>query len=356
MADVTWGAGLIILKQQGGFGVIEPAVRDADGPITEAEGAVLGLATGTGESGITVPTHVREALEKPDVPGTFTRTPNAFVRSSANGLQIEFDLKGNGDVYDGAAVTGEAKPPPGVDAIFEAAGLEGSNVLQTYKYVPSDTTTYATVRLFLGNATEGLAYTYQDCVVETLTLPNEGGEGTPVTASITIGSIFEVVTLSLPSFNYGNQATTPPPINQLSEFTWGTERCHQTFEVSIANTVEEFSCSNAANGKRLDQSDRTIGFDGSVMVESTNTIYEWQQLIGTPSASATWAFGPGADAPNPDAPATDNLDIFNRVNYSCNNLVVENLSYDRAGSKMTAEVDGRCSAISGGGEFTLLFE
>jgi hypothetical protein len=368
MADVGWGAGICILPQSevvtgdGGFGNPNSTIQAAGdgGSVTEADGAVLGVGDqGTGNSGITIPNHVREVLDRPDVPGSFTRTPNAFIRSVGEGLQIIFDLKGNGEVVQaGGPTLGEAKPALGIDAILQAAGLEGSNEgTGPYKYKPRSNTQYASVRLFMGEqGGNGLAYTYQDCIVETLAIPNEGGEATVITASISIGSIIDTVELGLPSFDYGTQATLSPPTNQLADFTYGTARCHQTFGVTITNTIEEFSCSNAANGKRLDQSERSIDFAGSIMMESTNTDFEWTELIGNPTTSITWQYGAGDPHPNRDGAATSENDVYNRIAYSCGGAQLDSVNYDRAGSKTTVEVEGHCTSIVAGGEFTLQYE
>jgi hypothetical protein len=277
-------------------------------------------------------------------------------------LQIAFDLKGNGQNWVTGA-SGEADLDPGIDAIYRGAGLEptsaGGGGLASVAYTPASQPEYLTIKLFTGDATDGMAYVYQDCLVDTLTFPQEGGESTVVTASITIGSILDPVAVALPVFSYGNQATLSPPICQQAAFTYSDlaadTRCFQTWETAIANTVEEFSCSNATNGKRLDQSERTISCAGSVMVDQASTLFEWEQLVQldpTALAAATWSYG--ADAP------TTTPEVFNRVAFDCTALQMDSFSYDRAGSKTTAEVETHCvdnaATPTGGDEFTLTFE
>jgi len=121
-------------------------------------------------------------------------------------------------------------------------------------------------------------------------------------------------------------------------------------DVTVANSIEDFSCSNAENGLRPDQESRSFDTSGSVMVESADTLFEWDLLVttGTPVlVDATWSYG--------NAVATNDDDVFNRVSYDCKTVQLDELSYDRAGSKMTAEVSGHCTGTSGGDEFILEF-
>jgi hypothetical protein len=338
--DVRWGAAMCILPQTG-FGVPNTLILAA-GEVAQTvlaiEGPILGVRdAGTGESGITIPTHARQAIERPPLPSSFSEIQNAFERVEVSGLSIAFPLQGNG--VTSAAAAGEAQPLEGIDAVFQAAGLKGASNGTAWEYTASPTTVYASIRIFLGStdgATTGLAYTYLDCLVDTLDIPNVGGESTVVTANFSVGSLLEVQELQFPSpIAYGTQATLSPPTNQDATFIWNTERCHQTFTVNIANTVEEFSCSNAANGKRLDQSDRRISANGSVYSDSTggNIDFEYLELVDTSGslANATWSYG-------------DSSSVRNHVAFECNNLQVDDLSYDKAGSLTTAEVNTHCTA------------
>lgn len=366
MPDLRWGAAIAV-GIQSGFGAINTTIRDL-GPteVTNADGLILGdKDSGTGESGITIPTHTRDAIEYADVPGGFTKIPNGFVRELATGLQIAFPLKGNGALPTGAF--GESVPDPGIDALFQAAGLVGvaGGADDSYTYTPAGALGYVTIKLWLGaNATVGvlgeIAAVYQDCVVDTLTIAQTGGEAAIVTASVTIGSVPSVDNQTFPPLDYGAQATLSPPLVQDAAFTYGKLRCFQELEVSIANSVETFSCSNAANGIRLDLSERTISANGSLMIEDSiaaatpedGILHDHDQLVqldSTQLATATWNYGEGDEAAGG----------FNQVYYDCTALQLNDLTWDRAGSLMTSEIQSHCvdnnASPTVGGEFTLRF-
>ncbi len=139
MADVIFAAGFAIGLQVDAA-TLNATISGLAGALDETDGIVLGVHdAGTGETGITLPNFVREARELADVPSSFTRTANSLIKVNAESLDIAFLLKGNGVTSTPSA--DQAKPFLGIDALFEAGGLNGSTGTNPeYEYYPDPTT------------------------------------------------------------------------------------------------------------------------------------------------------------------------------------------------------------------------
>jgi hypothetical protein len=374
MADVPWGIAFNCgLNGSGGqLGsqnntVIEAATPlGTTGQVLENEGPVLGdYDSGIGNSGITLPTFTRQDQRNPDVPGSFTATASNFERIIADGFEIAFPLKGNGQTASDDP--GEARPDAGlgvndfgVDALIQMAGLTGANSTDTisgWTYDADISAKYGTCKLFIN----GLQYVFLDCVVENLSLPFTGGETTIATATIRPSSILDVLfpsEIDTPTVDYGNQSTLSAPVTQQAGFTWGLRGTsaggYSDMTVEVANSVIEIPDSNQATGVRFGLESREITVNGTLYMDNADEaakLYEWTQLNAQDAGdlvNATWQVG---DLSPNVGPFTE----MNAFAVACNGLQLSDFQYDKLGSAGAATINGRCTSDTAGQEFFLTF-
>jgi len=348
MADQPWAIGIAVFPQAA-FGTPHAATVALAGTVDESEGAVLGAAgNGTGDSGITVPTFTISETPLADVTSSFTRQAGGIGTLLPEGLEIAFQWKGNGDTTTTPAAD-EAMPKAGVDAILQSAGLEGASgpAAPDWDYTPSATPIYLTIKLWVA----GNSFAFQDCILESLSLPFVGGEGSIAVARISIGSVnTQSVVSPLPTFDYGAQATLTPPASKSVAFTWGALRGYGAFTAEIVNEIEQFEDGNQPSGFRIGVSGRSVNGSGNLWMTADGTTeeYEYEALIATvaPTDDMTWTLGTPAGA----------TEVLNAIEMNLNNFRVTSVGYDRAGGNTQAVVDGYCTADAAGEELTIRFE
>ncbi len=352
MADQPWAIGIAVFPQAA-FGTPHAATVSLSGTVSEAEGGLLGAAGfGTGDSGITVPTFTISETPLADVTGSFTRQAGGLGTLLPEGLEIAFQWKGNGDTTSGTPASDEAKPKAGVDAILQSAGLAGATGSggtpePDYDYTPSATPIYLTIKLWVA----GNSFAFQDCILESLSIPFVGGEGSVAVARISIGSVnTQSVVSPLPTFSYGAQATLAPPASKSVAFTWGALRGYGAFTAEIVNAIEQFEDGNQASGFRIGVSGRSINGSGNLWMTADGTTeeYEYEALIAAtaPTDDMTWTLG---------TPASGS-EVLNAIEMNLNNFRATSVSYDRAGSNTQAIVEGYCTGTTAGSELTIRFE
>jgi hypothetical protein len=184
-------------------------------------------------------------------------------------------------------------------------------------------------------------------VADTIEFSQTGGEAPLMISSWRLGSVNQFITEAYPTFDYGPQRTLSPPTVKSAVFTYGTARSFQTLPIVITNDVQEFPASNLSGGIRLDPQGRTITANGSLLMDDADILMEYDELTRTDSsfAGATWDYGDGDSAAGG----------YNQIDFSCTDLLVDSLTYDRAGSLITAEIESHCIGTTAGGEFAITF-
>ncbi len=343
MADQNFAAGFAIGIQVDA-NTLNATIAGLSGALTSSDGIVLGVAdSGTGETGITLPNFARDAVEIADVVGSFTRQPSSFEKVGVDGFDITWLLKGNGAASTPAA--GEAKPLAGIDALIEIAGLDGANgTSPVYEYTPAIGTTYGTIKLWVGD----VAYVFKACVIEKMLFTFLGGDSVKVTSSIRIGSVESVTDgTALPTFDYTTQSSLAAPVLKDAGVDWGPTRGFDKMDLTVNNTLEEFSDSNQATGVRLSQTDRSIEMDAVIYVDDTDTDYEYANLSASaaPTDDAIFQLGDVA------APT----DTINGTKVEFNNPIADNFQPDRRGDLLVSNVVAHATGTAAGNEFMLTF-
>jgi hypothetical protein len=353
MADESFDGIALAIDEQAAFGTINGTIV-ALGNGGSTNGYVLGdRASGDADSGIVFPTISPIVREIAAVGGSFTESADAFVRSLTEGLAITFAIQGNGATATPAA--GEAKPFLGLDAIWESLGLTGANgTSPVYEYTPrsSQSVTYATAKLFVGD----LSFALQDCVVESASLVYTPGNHGLCTANIKVGSIDTFTdTVAFPTVDYTTQASLATPTIEGVNFTWGTghpgspDSGFESLTINITNTIEGFGDSNVADtGIRYAQRRRLITVDGTLYVIAADSSFQYDELISATAPTADLSFQVGDVA--------GGTDTINAYKVEVNNLQGKGIKYARIGQSLAVELSGaKATSTTAGTEFKLTF-
>ena len=333
--------------QTSGFGIINDTIRDLGTTLGVADGIILGdKGSGVGESGITFPNLSTIVREVAQVTSSFTQSADAYLREAAEGLAITFPLQGNG--ASSTPATDEAQPDAGIEAILGAAGLAGASgdVTPDYKFTPSASIEYATVKVWVGD----LSFVFQDCLVDTLAIAFTPGAAALITANIKVGSIPAVPAdgIGALTLTYGTQASLASPVVEGMAFAaFGETRGFEDLTVTITNGIEEFGDSNVATtGIRQSQKDRIITVDGRIYSETDDSLAEHDQLVDTsaPTDGLTMQLGT----------ARTTTGTINAALINVNNLQAKDIKYDRTGTALVVDISGaKATGLTAGSEFML---
>ena len=355
MADETWQIA-IAFGVQTALGTQNATIAALSGTKTEADGFVLGdRESGDANSGIVVPQFIREGRAAADVAGSFSRQASSFDRLSPTGLSITIHLKGNGVTSTPAA--GQAKPDPGIDACLQAAGLVGVNgTSPVYEFTPrigatSPPVRYLTAKLFIG----GESWVLADLICESASVQILPGGTSLVTfnfgPAVHDPTSDKATGVTFPTVTYGNQTSLSAPTTQGVAFTWGsaspTDHGQNEFTLNITQDVSLEDDANQATGKRAVVNGRSFDVSGRIYTSSTDPDFEWQKTVGgsAPTEDMTLQIGTIAGA----------TDTLNALKIEINNVELEDVSYDRQGAVMVAEITGHATAAAAGAEFKLTF-
>jgi hypothetical protein len=344
MAGITWQTGIAV-GIQSAFGTVSPTIPGLGTAVDETDGAVLGdRESGDGESGITLPSIVRISRERADL--GFSRQKDSFQRQEGQGLSIAFELKGNGSTTT-TPLAGEAKPLPGIDAIMESAGLTGANgTAPVYEYTPTpNVSNYATIKLWDGD----LSFVFQDCIIESLELPQTGGEIVIAVANYRIGQINSIQAETFPTFTYGTMATLSAPSVVSAGFVHGTSREFQEANININNNIEEIPAGNQISGRRLSQTTRRIDFSGLLDDDVAVPLFDYNNIADTLSnlEDVTWRIGVAAGG----------TDLVNGVSFDISELQTLDVKADRGGDLRQVQIEGQATSVAAAGdEFKITFD
>ncbi len=350
MADELFDGVTMAVGTQSAFGTINATTRDLGTTLGVADGIILGdKNSGDGESGITLPNLSAIVREVAQVTSSFTQSADAYLREAAEGLAITFPLQGNG-ADAGAPDADAAQPDAGIEAILGAAGLGGETggASPDYKFIPSSSTEYVTIKVWVGD----LSFVFQDCLVDTLAIALTPGAAALITANIKVGSIpaAPVNGIGALTLTYGTQASLASPVVEGMAFdVFGQTRGFEDLTITIANGIEEFGDSNVATtGIRQSQKDRVITVDGRIYSLLAQSDAEHLALVDTnaPTADLTMQLG------NPDVGGAETA--LNAAKVSVNNLQPKDIKYDRTGTALVVELSGaKATSTSAGTEFEL---
>ncbi len=365
MADESWGVALAVGNQTA-LGTVNATIAALSGSLDSSDGFVLGDGeSGDAESGITLPDFVRQARAVADVADSFTKQASSFQRVDTQNLSITIQLKGNGEATDATPAVGEASiltatnPEDqfaGVDALWQAAGLVGANggANVEYDYTPrigatSPSTRYVTIKLWVGD----LSFVLQDCIVDSAVLTFPPGGTALCTFNLRVGSHDPDTQfndgVTIPTIDYGSQASLSAPIVQGVANAWSTTRGYRELTITINQGIEEIADGNQATGVRLVQGERAITLDGAIWVDAAGSSFDFDNVVGTSAPTADMSFTVGT-------PSTAEDDVNNALILECNNLEHQSVKYNREGTTMVTEFTGaKCTATGAGLEFSLIY-
>ncbi len=357
MSDVAFNGVTAAFGVQAGFGTPLPAVRDLVATADLSEGAVLGDAeSGDAESGITIPNIVAVSRDVAKVAGTLSESADAFQKAEIESLAISWVMQGNG--VSATPALGEANLSvimPGVEAIFEGAGLVGSvgglNVEQDYD-PRTGANLFLTIKLWHGD----LAFVFSDCVVESLEFAFTPGGFVIATANILVGTFdhtTQVDGFTFPTSNYGVMASLAGPIVEGVAFTaFGVVRGYENLTINIGSEIEKFGDSNVpVSGERQSQGRRVFTVDGTLYIDDVGALTDaaFQNLVDSSAPTVDLSFQVGT-------PATGAGNIINAFKIFCNNLQAKDIKYNRIGTTHVVELnESKCTSPgpTGGDEFQL---
>ncbi len=352
--DEAFDGVAVAVGVQSAFGTPHASVPGLTTPLTLADGCVLGDAeSGDAESGIVIPNIVGIHRDVAKVAASFTESADAFKKTDVTGFSISWIMQGNG--ASPTPVVGEADLSviiPGLEAIFESAGLIGSTggagVEQDYdpRHAGSagGATIYSTWKIWHGD----LAMVFSDCLVESLEFVSTSGGFVIATANVVVGT-FDTATaidgFTFPTIDYEEMASLTGPTVEGVAFLWNETHGFETLTIKITNTIEKFGDSNVAtSGERQSQSKRVITVSGTLYVETTDSDAHFQNLISPTAPTADLSFQVGTPGATP----------INAFKFFVNNLQAKDLKYARRGSALVVELnEAKATATVAGGEFQL---
>ena len=299
MGEITFLAGAAFLNQTtlGTFNTSVPDIgagSDSNSIDNTTDGAVIGLdGVGIGDSGISLSLG-KELIEKAVVAGSYTRGFADYISRTVESFSIEIPLKGNGKTTTATPVAADFTPDLGIAALFRAAGLDGNEVGATWAYTPLGAEIISGA-VYLGNqAGNGIKIEGRDIIAKSLELKFTPGE--IGSALFNLGGIVNDINESgswpATPFNYGNQASLSAPIIQGVGFTWGPDTPaaralgFSDLTISVSLKTEEIKAANLTPGTLTRQTGRTITVSGTFDAESSEALYETDQLAADAIANA----------------------------------------------------------------------
>ncbi len=289
-AEGTYNAGLDAIS----------ATLDGD-PDNTDDGLVLGdPESGIGESGVSFAAG-RRSREKAVLSGGFTKPLADFLAAEVRTLSFSFPFCGSRRTTTvSTPIDADFIPLAGVDAILVGAGMAGtawgSGVGHSYKFATS--IPISCLLYYFGNRLELL-----DCRVSSLSIDYTPGSIAVATADISVGSIKDpastpVGVASLPTLDYGTQATVSAPTIESVANAWSETRGFQSLVLTIANAVGDIKDSNATDGILKDSEGRETTIEATLFADDTTAgeVYELDQVYQTAAGGLDQlSFQVGAD-------------------------------------------------------------
>lgn len=340
----------VAIGVQSAYGTINTTIRDLTGALATANGIVLGDAdAGVGQSGITFD---QERIEKALAPVTasFTKQAPSFIRIDPV-LEIAVPFGGARNAASNPVVDADmdlATHWPGMFGLLRgswgAGAAWGGGV--GHQWLPASLVPF-TAKIWVGG-TSGDAfctsYVLQDCFAD---LDIDFTPGGIAVATFKIGGTRALRTgaVTIPTFNYGTQASVSAPTVDSAAFTWGPSRGFIDLKLSVVNQIQEFADSNVVGGISKRQASREISIAGTIYSDSADQDYEDTRLEATtaPTDDATFTIGDAATATNP----------VNAYFLSLNNLNVTKNSPEKVGPLLARKIEASCTGPTANSEAEL---
>lgn len=331
----------IAFGAQSAEGTADPTIAALTGALNLDDGIILGdVASGIAESGITH-SFTRRLREKGSVTGSFTGLASDFLEEEIS-LSFSFPMAGNRQTTTATPVSADFDHQKGINDLLAACGLAGAtDALPGWRYTPADVS-IATAKLF----DSGVAWVIRD-IRGDWSLTQTPGEVGIMTCTLT-GIVDSFATVTLPTFDYEEQATVnAPSVQSVSPIWGGIPRGWTDLTIACANAIESIADSASSTGKGFEQTGRVISVDMTIRDDSTDIDYTRSQLVLQVAATddLTETVGDAAVGSDP------------AVAYAiqCSNLEVRSYTPALAGKKAASQVSAVCTGLTDGSEFFLLF-
>lgn len=346
MADENFDGVLLAVGVQSDFGTINGTIRDLDitTPLDSDDGIVLGdRESGDAESGIVIPDF--EPFRRELAAVSFTANFATFIREVFNNLSITYQVKGNGAASTPA--TDEALPLPGIDALNQSAGFEGtSGADPLYVYTPRASAIYLTAKLWLAD----LSFVWQDCIVGRRSTVYTPGEIGLRTDEISIGAIHSTGTgdgVVFTSPTWGTQSSLAAPTVEGVANIWNATRGFtDALTVTVENNIDDIGDSNVDDTgiRKAQQAPRIITASGTIFAQAADSDFEYQQtrLTVAPTDLFTFQLGDIAGA----------AETINAQKIELENPQTDRIKYNRAGDVLVVEFDLSCRDSVAAAEYT----
>lgn len=280
------------------------ATLDGDPDATD-DGLVLGdPESGIRQSGLDFRVG-RRRREKAFVGSSFTRPLDDFLAAEVRTFSFSFPFCGNRGTTTATPVDGDFQPLRGIEAILNGAGIVaaawGSGVGYSCKF--GSPNPFSALIYYFGNRLELL-----DCRCSSLTIDFTPGSIAVATAEIQVGSIKDpaatpVSVVSLPTLDYGPQATVSAPTIESVANGWSATRGFSTLALTISPSIQDFGDSNATDGIVKEQDDRETTIEATLYADDAGSgeVYELDQIFQTSSGGLDQlSFQVGTDASGSD--------------------------------------------------------
>jgi len=247
------------------------------------QGLILGdPESGIGESGLSF-TAGRRSRAKSVLAGSFTRPMDDFLAAEVRTFSFSFPFVGSKRTTTGTPVDADFIPTVGLDAILEGVGMTGtawgSGVGHSYKF--GTTVPISALIYYFGNRLELL-----DCRVSSLSIVYTPGSLAIATAEIAVGSIKDPAAkafgaVSLPTLDYGTQATVSSPTVESCGHGWQDTKGFQDLTLTIAPTVDDVPDSNVTDGVLKIASARETTVSATMFADDADKVMELDQAFAT---------------------------------------------------------------------------
>lgn len=347
MADETFQVAVAV-GLQAAFGTADLTIAGLDitSGLDETDGLIRGVRdAGDGESGITIPNFVRVFREKA-ITG-LTQNFSTFLNTAVDGLQIAYEVKGNGATTTTPA-SAEAKPLAAIDALNEGVGFDGTAITApAYIYTPRASLQYLTLKLWVAD----MSWVLRDCLVSQRSTVYAPGDVAVRTDSIAVGAVDDVTppaeSIGAWSISYGSMDSLAAPVIEGVTHAWGVSRGFAALTINVnqnVGTVPDSAQTPAV--RQVATQAREITASASVYLDgaSGNSDFEYNELIKAVANTATFVFRLG--------PVAGASDVVNGVLTTLSNPEVRNVKYRSDGVNALADVELVCVDGTAGSEYT----
>lgn len=297
MAKITEQVAIAV-GVQAAEGTAHPATATAtELDIAEAGSAAIGLYIQDDSLSLDFD---RVESENADVSGTFSKTAGGFERIDVP-LAFDTNMQGGGDPTPESS--GEWNVHAAIDVLLQGLGIYNpTESVGNTAYIPENDLEFLTIKIWRGT----VAWVFKDCKVESLAVPLTPGSAAQGTWTVLVGSIDSKAVTTFPALTgsgYGTQASMAAPVLRSAACAiGGVTRGFLDGTVTITNDFAEYGDCNAATGIVNERDGRTIGFAGSVYVDSTDVDQDYEALIAEVAPTGDMLFTLGdtlGDASNP---------------------------------------------------------